>query len=136
MFSIRTYSVRNTGRTRKKSIHSEIFRFWPDPEHATAYSECQLLKLLLASAYKNVTHSLDRSRSMSLKLGEGDALHSFGPVANANERFLMILGALKSDEAPLCNPYLDVFRFFIRKKYVAQKKINLKGIRHTRSDKL
>ena len=38
---------------------------------------------------------------MSLKPGEGDALHSFGPVAKANERFLMILGALKSAEAHL-----------------------------------
>jgi hypothetical protein len=33
--------------------------------------------------------------------GEGDALHSFGPVAKATERFSMILGALESDEALL-----------------------------------
>ena len=33
--------------------------------------------------------------------GEGDALHSFGPVAKTNEHFSMKLGALKSAEAPL-----------------------------------
>ena len=71
---------------------------------------------------------------MSLKPGGGDALHTFGPVAKANERFLMILGALKSDEAPLCNPYLDVFRFYIRKKTVAQKK-NLTLIRKSSSER-
>ena len=63
---------------------------------------------------------------MSLKLGEGDALHSFGPVAKATERFLMILGALKNAEGPLYNPYLDVSRFLIRKKDVGWKiKCNL-----------
>ena len=32
---------------------------------------------------------------------EGDALHSFGPVAKANEAFSMKLGGLESAEAPL-----------------------------------
>ena len=59
---------------------------------------------------------------MSLKAGEGDALHTFGPVAETTERFLMILGALESGEAPLYNSYLDVSRTFIRKKTVAWKK--------------
>ena len=63
---------------------------------------------------------------MLLEPGEGDALHSFGPVAKATERFLMILGALESAEAPLYKPYLDVSRFLIRKKDVAsEKKSNL-----------
>ena len=35
------------------------------------------------------------------KPGEGDAMHSFEPVAKATERILMILGALESDEAHL-----------------------------------
>ena len=60
----------------------------------------------------------------ALKPGEGDAMHSFGPVAKATERFLMILGALESGEAPLYNPYLEVSRSFIRKKTVAWKKIS------------
>ena len=59
---------------------------------------------------------------MSLKLGEGNALHTFGPVAETTERFLMILDALESGEAPLYNTYLNVFRRFIRKKTVAWKK--------------
>ena len=63
---------------------------------------------------------------MFLKRGEGDALHTFGPVAETTERFFMILGALESREAPLYNPYLDVSRLFIRKKTVAWKiKCNL-----------
>ena len=59
--------------------------------------------------------------SRSLKLDEGDDLQTFGSVAKTTERFLMILGALESDEAPRYNPYLDVSRLFIRKKTVAWK---------------
>ena len=33
--------------------------------------------------------------------GEGDALHSFGPVAKASEAFSMKLGGLESAGAPL-----------------------------------
>ena len=70
---------------------------------------------------------------MLLEPGEGNALHSFASVAKATEHFLMILGALESDEAPLSNPYLDVFRFFIGTKCSAQEK-NVTFIGKSRDD--
>ena len=76
------YSARIAGRKRKKSIHSEIFRFLPDSEHAAAYLGRALRSLLSFPVLEQGSRQLESTlKSCDAKL---DVCKQFFRLARRN----------------------------------------------------